>query len=66
MAFSGIYWHLFQNTTQDMKRMIKDLSLYPDLCSLLNKQELKIVSYYRKSALIGRIKLICYSKKGKI
>lgn len=66
IALSSIYWHQFQDATQDMKRIIRDLDLYPDLYSLLNKQELKIVSYYRKSALIGRLKLICYNKKGKI
>lgn len=65
-TFLSIRWKFFNHVKQDMARVIKSVEEYPDLVSMLSKREHKLLSYYRRSSLLGYLKLRIYSKKGKI
>ena len=57
------YCHLLN---EDMKRIIGSLKLFPELRNEMSKQELKIISYYKFSPLLGYMKLKQYCRKNKL
>jgi len=65
-TFQSIYWKQFDDFDKDMKRLIKDLKLYPDLRTSLSRRESKIVNTYKISPYLGHLRLLYYCKRGKI
>lgn len=65
-TFLSISWRRLEYVGQDMKRLIADLNLFPELANEMSKQELKLVACYKLSSLLGYIKLRWYCKKNKL
>ena len=65
-TFLSISWRRLGNVKQDMRRVIVSLGLFPELRERMSKEELKIVSYYRISPLLGYMKLKYYCKKNRV
>lgn len=65
-TFLSISWRRLEYVKQDMKRLIADLNNFPELSSEMSKYELKLVTYYKLSSLLGYCKLKWYCKKKKM
>ena len=55
-----------KDTDREMLRLVKELQAYPELNQTLSRREKKIVAIYKKSHLLGYLKLLYYSKRDKI
>lgn len=66
IAFTSIHWKHLEDARQDMKRVIHELNLFPDLTERLSNRERKIVSVYRASSWLGYLNLVRYKKQGKL
>lgn len=62
----SIHWHQVRYICEDMKRLAKELDMFPSLYSLLNGRERKLLFFYKLSPLLGNLKLWYYYKKKKI
>ena len=65
-TFLSISWRRLEYVNEDMKRIIGSLKLFPELRNEMSKQELKIISYYKFSPLLGYMKLKQYCRKNKL
>lgn len=65
-TFQSLYWKQFDDFDKDMKRLIEELKLYPDLSNSLSRRESKIVRTYKISPCLGHLRLLYYCKRGKI
>lgn len=65
-TFLSISWRRLEYVNEDMKRIIGSLKLFPELRDEMSKQELKIISYYKFSPLLGYMKLKQYCRKNKL
>lgn len=65
-TFLSISWRRLEYVNEDMKRIIGSLKLFPELRDEMSKQELKIISYYKFSLLLGYMKLKQYCRKNKL
>ena len=59
IAFISLYWQPFEDTEQDLNRMIRNLDIYPELITLLTKRQKMIIRCYRFSQLLTRILIVC-------
>ncbi len=65
-TFTSISWNHLEDVRNDLKRLVRDLKLYPDLENLLSRRERKIITIYRISPWLGYFNIIRYKKQGKI
>jgi len=65
-TFDSFRWKQFSHAKQDMKKLIPMIDEFPDLISLLSRRERKLFSSYKKSPLLGELRLKYYRWKGKM
>lgn len=61
-----LHWRKLRDADKEMKRVVAELRIYPDLQQLFSRRERKIVKTYRFSALLGYLRLFYYNCKGKL
>ncbi|WP_244436866.1 glycosyl transferase family 2 [Bacteroides reticulotermitis] len=65
-TITRLHWRKNKDTDREMKRLVEEIQTYPKLTQILSRREKKIVSIYKVSSLLGYLKLLYYSKCGKI
>lgn len=61
-----LYWRKMKDVNKEMKQLIEELRLYPDLQHPFTRREKKIVKTYHLSPLLGYLRLLYYARRGKI
>lgn len=61
-----LHWRKNKDTHKEMKQLIEELRLYPELGHTFSRRERKIVEIYKISSVLGYLKLVQYSWQGKI
>lgn len=65
-TFRRIYWKRFADVDREMRKHLTDWAAFPELVNTLTKRERKILNSYKKSILIGHLRLLYYDWRGKI
>ena len=61
-----LHWKKNKDTSREMRRLVEELQVYPDLNQILSRREKKIITLYKMSGFLGYLKLLYYSKRDKI